>query len=235
MGHRLSSVESRTHLGHIAGCDAQRQAFCHGRLPVNPGPSPSRQELAPLHTTHHAPVWLLHHARCLPADTAANERSPPTPTVLAAGPTPGSPMSTGLFFVLRQSTWMARRISSSLPMTGSSSPLRARSVRSALYFIRVSPPPGTHGKIPGRHQNSWIGQTVWEGDGRGQRTRGCRLAEDAPKWLALGAEFPKTTRPRQTRGADARRSRLRGPRPSRLCERPLGGHTSNHASPKWDG
>jgi hypothetical protein len=39
-------------------------------------------------------------------------------------------MSTGLFLVRRLSTWMTRRISSSRPMTGSSLPSRARSVRS---------------------------------------------------------------------------------------------------------
>ena len=52
------------------------------------------------------------------------------PSTIAVLPTPGSPMSTGLFFVRRESTWMTRRISSSRPMTGSSLPLRASSVRS---------------------------------------------------------------------------------------------------------
>ena len=62
------------------------------------------------------------------------------PSTRAVLPTPGSPTSTGLFFVRRESTWMARRISSSLPMTGSSAPRRACSVRSrpkrlsAWYF-----------------------------------------------------------------------------------------------------
>jgi len=42
----------------------------------------------------------------------------------------GSPISTGLFFVRRLSTWMTRRISSSRPMTGSSLPSSAASVRS---------------------------------------------------------------------------------------------------------
>ena len=52
------------------------------------------------------------------------------PSTIAVLPTPGSPMSTGLFFVRRLSTWMTRRISSSRPMTGSSLPSSARSVRS---------------------------------------------------------------------------------------------------------
>ena len=56
------------------------------------------------------------------------------PSTMAVLPTPGSPMSTGLFFVRRDSTWTTRRISSSRPMTGSSLPLRASSVRSRPYF-----------------------------------------------------------------------------------------------------
>ncbi len=53
-----------------------------------------------------------------------------SPSTIAVLPTPGSPISTGLFLVRRESTWITRRISSSRPMTGSSLPLRARSVRS---------------------------------------------------------------------------------------------------------
>ena len=56
------------------------------------------------------------------------------PSTMAVLPTPGSPMSTGLFLVRRLSTWMTRRISSSRPMTGSSLPSRAASVRSPPYF-----------------------------------------------------------------------------------------------------
>ena len=44
---------------------------------------------------------------------------------MAVLPTPGSPISTGLFLVRRESTCMTRRISSSRPMTGSSFPFRA--------------------------------------------------------------------------------------------------------------
>ena len=47
------------------------------------------------------------------------------PSTIAVLPTPGSPMSTGLFLVRRDSTWMTRRISSSRPMTGSIFPARA--------------------------------------------------------------------------------------------------------------
>ncbi len=57
---------------------------------------------------------------------------------MAVLPTPGSPIRTGLFFVRRLSTWMTRRISSSRPMTGSSLPARAASVRSRPYFCSAS-------------------------------------------------------------------------------------------------
>ena len=56
------------------------------------------------------------------------------PSTIAVLPTPGSPISTGLFLVRRCSTWMVRRISSSRPITGSSLPLSARAVRSMVYF-----------------------------------------------------------------------------------------------------
>ena len=59
------------------------------------------------------------------------------PSTAAVLPTPGSPMSTGLFLVRRDSTWMTRRISSSRPMTGSSFPARAAAVRSRPYFSRA--------------------------------------------------------------------------------------------------
>src|ERR1019366_4066954 len=52
------------------------------------------------------------------------------PSTIAVLPTPGSPISTGLFFVRRLSTWITRRISSSRPITGSSLPCSAVSVRS---------------------------------------------------------------------------------------------------------
>ena len=51
------------------------------------------------------------------------------PSTIAVLPTPGSPMSAGLFFVRRDRIWMTRSISFSRPMTGSSLPARAASVR----------------------------------------------------------------------------------------------------------
>ena len=68
----------------------------------------------------------------------------PSPSTMAVLPTPGSPISTGLFLVRRDSTWMTRRISSSRPMTGSSLSSRAIWVRSrpncsrALYVASGS-------------------------------------------------------------------------------------------------
>ena len=60
------------------------------------------------------------------------------PSTIAVLPTPGSPISTGLFLVRRDSTWMVRRISSSRPITGSSLPSRAAWVRSRAYFFSAS-------------------------------------------------------------------------------------------------
>ncbi|CAB4920447.1 unannotated protein [freshwater metagenome] len=59
------------------------------------------------------------------------------PSAMAVFPTPGSPMSTGLFFVRRLSTWIVRRISSSRPITGSSFPRRASSVKSRAKRSRA--------------------------------------------------------------------------------------------------
>jgi len=56
------------------------------------------------------------------------------PSAIAVFPTPGSPIITGLFFVLLHNIWMQRLISSSRPMTGSSFPRLAISVKSFPYF-----------------------------------------------------------------------------------------------------
>lgn len=56
------------------------------------------------------------------------------PSDMAVFPTPGSPISTGLFFVLLERICMHLRISSSLPITGSSLPFRAMVVKSFPYF-----------------------------------------------------------------------------------------------------
>ena len=59
------------------------------------------------------------------------------PSTMAVLPTPGSPISTGLFLVRRCNTWMVRRISSSRPITGSNLPLSARAVKSIVYFSKA--------------------------------------------------------------------------------------------------
>ena len=60
-----------------------------------------------------------------------------SPSTIAVFPTPGSPIRTGLFFVLRLRICITRRISSSRPITGSILPARAASVRSLPYFSRA--------------------------------------------------------------------------------------------------
>src|ERR687892_509488 len=57
-----------------------------------------------------------------------------SPSTIAVLPTPGSPMSTGLFLVRRARIWMTRSISCSRPITGSSLVSRASCVRSRLAW-----------------------------------------------------------------------------------------------------
>ena len=61
------------------------------------------------------------------------------PSAMAVLPTPGSPMSTGLFFVRRVKMRSARAISSSRPITGSSLPSRAIAVKSRVNSASVLP------------------------------------------------------------------------------------------------
>ena len=56
------------------------------------------------------------------------------PSIKAVLPTPGSPISIGLFLVLLDKTWMVLRISSSLPITGSNSLFCAFWVTLIVYF-----------------------------------------------------------------------------------------------------
>mmetsp|Transcript_134683 Transcript_134683/g.348958 ORF Transcript_134683/g.348958 Transcript_134683/m.348958 type:complete len:226 (+) Transcript_134683:505-1182(+) len=63
------------------------------------------------------------------------------PSAMAVLPTPGSPMSTGLFFCLRARIWMARSISSVLPTSGSISPSAAACVRSLPNSSSAAWPP----------------------------------------------------------------------------------------------
>ena len=78
------------------------------------------------------------------------------PSLIAVLPTPGSPISTGLFFLRRDSTWMTRSISLSRPITGSSLPSRASCVRSRPNWLSAgvsgrssrSEPPELEGAPP---------------------------------------------------------------------------------------
>ena len=64
--------------------------------------------------------------RFRPSGTSPATMRRARPSTTAVLPTPGSPISTGLFFVRRERIWMTRRISSSRPTTGSILPARAR-------------------------------------------------------------------------------------------------------------
>ena len=61
-----------------------------------------------------------------------------SPSTTAVLPTPGSPIRTGLFLVLRERILITFLISLSLPITGSSFPSLALSTRSVAYLLRVS-------------------------------------------------------------------------------------------------
>src|SRR5437667_242096 len=63
-----------------------------------------------------------------------------SPSTIAVLPTPGSPISTGLFLVRRDSTCITPRSSASRPITASSVPFRACSVSSARPFPLAAGP-----------------------------------------------------------------------------------------------
>ena len=60
------------------------------------------------------------------------------PSTIAVLPTPGSPMRTGLFFVLRERISITLRISSSLPITGSIFPSFTSLTKSCPYLLNAS-------------------------------------------------------------------------------------------------
>ncbi len=61
-----------------------------------------------------------------------------SPPAMAVLPTPGGPIKTGLFLVLRERILITFLTSSSRPITGSSFPSLASSVKSWPYFLRAS-------------------------------------------------------------------------------------------------
>ena len=60
-----------------------------------------------------------------------------SPSTIAVFPTPGSPISTGLFLVFLERIRMTRRISESRPITGSNFPDFACSTKSIPYFFNA--------------------------------------------------------------------------------------------------
>ena len=73
-----------------------------------------------------------------PSGTSPRTMRCARPSTTAVLPTPGSPISTGLFFVLRDRMRTRLRISASRPMTGSNFWSLARSTRSEPYLFSVS-------------------------------------------------------------------------------------------------
>ncbi|EAL60257.1 serine-rich protein, putative [Wolbachia endosymbiont of Drosophila simulans] len=74
-------------------------------------------------------------ASCKPSGTSFATILFASPSTIAVFPTPGSPISTGLFFVRLSDTCIVLLISSSRPITGSSFPCIASSVTSFVYFF----------------------------------------------------------------------------------------------------
>src|SRR5215831_2292565 len=68
--------------------------------------------------------------------TSPSEMRCAKPSTMAVLPTPGSPMSTGLFLVRPQRIWMTRSTSDSRPTSGSSAPSEAACVKSRLNSAR---------------------------------------------------------------------------------------------------
>ena len=126
------------------------------------------------------------------------------PATIVVLPTPGSPMSTGLFFVRRDRICMTRSISGSRPMTGSSLPSRADWVRfwpnwsstseddGASPLPLLEDEPDAADSLPWKPESSWM--TCW-------RTR----LRSAPSFCSTWAATPSPSRIR----------------PSRMCSVPM--------------
>ena len=82
---------------------------------------------------------------------------------MAVLPTPGSPMSTGLFLVRRDSTCMTRSISRSRPMTGSSFFSRASWVRLRPNWSSTSEPDGVCSLGAGAGGGAGLLAAAWPG------------------------------------------------------------------------
>mmetsp|Transcript_52300 Transcript_52300/g.93341 ORF Transcript_52300/g.93341 Transcript_52300/m.93341 type:complete len:210 (+) Transcript_52300:2592-3221(+) len=80
----------------------------------------------------------LHNSHCRVLGMSPRTIRWAKPSTIAVLPTPGSPISTGLFLVRRARTRMTRRISSSRPMTGSNFPISANSTMLMPYLRSAS-------------------------------------------------------------------------------------------------
>ena len=118
---------------------------------ISDGPAAVISRISPVSRSSNSPRYLV--PATMPARSNATSRtsrsaagtSPSAmrramPSTIAVLPTPGSPSSTGLFLVRRASTSMTWSISSSRPITGSSSPARASAVRSRPNRLRPCVP-----------------------------------------------------------------------------------------------
>ena len=159
------------------------------------------------------------------------------PSTTAVLPTPGSPISTGLFLVRRDSTWTTRRISESRPMTGSILPSRARSVRSTPYFssalkvpsgsgvVTLRSPPRTTGNASMRASDVApaairMSATSVPGTGqRGQQVLGRQVLVASGAHDLLGAGEDVDDRAGQTRLGDGAAAGTRQPGQRRLGPR----------------
>ena len=132
-----------------------------------------------------------------------------SPSTIAVFPTPASPMSTGLFLVRRHSTWMTLSISLSRPMTGSTSPFRAISVRSrpnafkAGVLESLRPPPAEAG-------------SPCEPAASGSPSLGVKFGSSSRR-ISLRVRSMSTSRFLSTRAATPSPSRSN---PSRMCSVP---------------
>ena len=147
------------------------------------------------------------------------------PSTIAVLPTPGSPIRTGLFFVRRERISIVCSISSARPITGSSLPSRASSVRSRPYsssvFVALRPSPGPRDRRRARPRRE-------ASCGKGRTAEGSRLPRcPRPGPATAGRVRGRCRRrrapspPRRRRGSPAwRPERARAPRRAAYPARP---------------
>ena len=119
-----------------------------------------------------------------------------SPSTMAVLPTPVSPMRQGLFLVRRERIWMTRWISLSRPMTGSSRPARASSVRSRPYLSRL---PGRAGGRAGAlgglgRLRSWFRSVVSTPRSSRSRAATSRQLCSSSRWAALSCSWMAESR-----------------------------------------